>query len=54
MEIVDRIIGRGLQQHLKWVEGVEHSHPDDIKYYKKLKKALKRTLEYFGESTNVE
>lgn len=47
--VLDHVVVYALQEQLKVVEGQPHSsHPEDIDYNKKLVKALKRVLHYYG------
>jgi hypothetical protein len=50
---LDGIVRAWLKETLKTVEGnlaYHYVHPDDVKQYKKDIKALKRILDYIGQS----
>lgn len=49
--VVDAVVVSWIKDNLEMIERIDgYLHPDDVKYNKKLVKALKRVLDYVGES----
>lgn len=50
-DVVDAVVVSWVKDNLEMIKRIDHYlHPDDVKYNKKLVKALKRVLDYVGES----
>lgn len=48
--VVDAVVASWIKDNLEMIERIDgYLHPDDVKYNKKLVKALKRVLDYVGE-----
>ena len=45
---VDLFVLDALKEHLEVLLSIECSHPEDIKYNKKMVKALNRVIEHYG------
>ena len=48
-EWVQRVVALWVKDTLDMIEKFDLKHPDDVKYNKKLVKALKVVLDYMGE-----
>ena len=49
--VVDAVVVSWIKDNLEMIERIDgYLHPDDVKYNKKLVKALRRVLDYVGES----
>ena len=50
-EVVDAVVVSWIKDNLEMIKRIDgYLHPDDVKYNKKLVKALKLVLDYVGES----
>lgn len=49
--VVDAVVASWIKDNLEMIERIDgYLHPDDVKYNKKLVKALNLVLDYMGES----
>lgn len=50
-EVVDAVVVSWIKDNLEMIKRIDgYLHPDDVKYNKKLVKALNLILDYMGES----